>query len=278
VSDESWPVHCVSHSHPCAVRGHLRAELDAFYARAYDLTRDELRYILDPTDVKGSDYPSETFRVLKEKEIRQHGEYRTRRLVLEAWDRMEQNGTFAALGMADATSAAVQPIQLPSLEQFGDAVWAWPQGINERDRVRAQLRAMVGILPEPSDARRVRLAALACLHPGLLDGFLSEADRREWQRLMAHPTHLTQLVPPTNAAWGAAFNELVSSAVLEVSVDGTRWEAGTRLDRSTLSANDPAVGRAVFAWSRLENVNLDQGLAQVSAEILPFIREGSLAA
>ena len=30
---------------------------------------------------------SETFRVLKEKEIRQHGEYRTRRLVLEAWDR-----------------------------------------------------------------------------------------------------------------------------------------------------------------------------------------------
>jgi hypothetical protein len=31
----------------------------------------------------------ETFRVLKEKEIRQYGEYRTRRLVLEAWDRME---------------------------------------------------------------------------------------------------------------------------------------------------------------------------------------------
>lgn len=36
-----------------------------------------------------TDYPSKTFRVLKEKEIRHHGEYRTRRLVLEAWDRME---------------------------------------------------------------------------------------------------------------------------------------------------------------------------------------------
>lgn len=122
----------------------MRAELDAFYARAYGLTRDELRYILDPADVKGPDYSSETFRVLKEKEIRTHGEYRTRRLVLEAWDRMEQDGTFVALGMADATSAAVQPIQLPPLAQFQDAVWAWPQGINERDRVRAQLRAMVG--------------------------------------------------------------------------------------------------------------------------------------
>ncbi len=34
----------------------------------------------------GEDFLGETFRVLKEKEIRQFGEYRTRRLVLEAWD------------------------------------------------------------------------------------------------------------------------------------------------------------------------------------------------
>jgi hypothetical protein len=80
-------------------RAHLRADLDAFYARAYGLTRDELRYILDPADVKGTDYPSETFRVLKEKEHRLYNEYRTRRLVLAAWDRMESNGEFAAMGM-----------------------------------------------------------------------------------------------------------------------------------------------------------------------------------
>jgi hypothetical protein len=80
-------------------RAQLRADLDAFYARAYGLTRDELRYILDPADVMGPDYPSETFRVLKEKEIRQHGEYRTRRLVLSAWDRMEADGTFRDLGL-----------------------------------------------------------------------------------------------------------------------------------------------------------------------------------
>ena len=259
-------------------RALLRADLDAFYARAYSLTRDELRYILDPADVKGPDYPSETFRVLKEKEIRQHGEYRTRRLVIEAWDRMEQDGTFAALGLADRATAVAQQIDLSPLNQYQDAMWAWPQGVNERDRVRAQLRAMVGILPEPSDARRVRLAALACLQPGLLDGFLSETDRREWQRLMAHSRGATQLVPPTNAAWGAAVNELFRSAVLDVSSDGTQWSAGSRLDRSTLNASDPAVGRAIFAWSRLEGVDLDHGLEQVSAVILPFIREGRLAA
>ncbi|MFG6490522.1 Eco57I restriction-modification methylase domain-containing protein [Roseateles sp. BYS78W] len=69
-------------------RALLRAELDAYIARLYGLTRDELRYVLDPKDVMGDDYPSETFRVLKEGEQRTYGEYRTRRLVLEAWDRL----------------------------------------------------------------------------------------------------------------------------------------------------------------------------------------------
>jgi hypothetical protein len=51
-------------------RAQVRAELDAYYARLYGLTRDELRYILDPADTYGDDYPTETFRVLKNNEIR----------------------------------------------------------------------------------------------------------------------------------------------------------------------------------------------------------------
>ena len=66
----------------------MRAEIDAFFAKKYGLTRDELRYVLDPQDIKGEDYPSETFRGLKNKEIQQYGEYRTQRLVLEAFDKM----------------------------------------------------------------------------------------------------------------------------------------------------------------------------------------------
>jgi hypothetical protein len=70
-------------------RALLRAELDAWYARAYGLSRGELRYILDPTEVKGADYPTETFRVLKNNEKARYGEYRTARLVLAAWDAQE---------------------------------------------------------------------------------------------------------------------------------------------------------------------------------------------
>ncbi len=84
-------------------RAVIIAELDAFYARAYGLTRDELRYILDPSDIKGKEYPSETFRGLKNKDLAkyplvdfpQYAPYYTASLVLDAWDRMER-GELAA--------------------------------------------------------------------------------------------------------------------------------------------------------------------------------------
>ena len=61
-----------------------------FYAKLYGLTDEKLRYIPDPQDVFGLDFPGETFRVLKEKEIKQFGEYRTKRLILEAWEEMAE--------------------------------------------------------------------------------------------------------------------------------------------------------------------------------------------
>ncbi len=76
-------------------RAMLRAELDACYARLYGLTRAELCYILDPKAVRGPDWPSETFRVLQQRELRELGEYRTARLVLAAWDRLA-SGELAA--------------------------------------------------------------------------------------------------------------------------------------------------------------------------------------
>jgi hypothetical protein len=96
-------------------RAQLRAELDAYYALLYGLTRDELRYILDPKDVYGPDFPGETFRVLKEKEEKQFGEYRTRRLVLEAFDKLVESPRFrdetakrgSAFAMPDSGKAGV---------------------------------------------------------------------------------------------------------------------------------------------------------------------------
>ena len=62
-----------------------QADLDAIFAHLYGLSTEDLRYILDPEDVCGEGCINETFRVLKDNEIRQYGEYRTKRLVMEAW-------------------------------------------------------------------------------------------------------------------------------------------------------------------------------------------------
>lgn len=55
----------------------LRAELDALMFHVYGVSRDDAGYIL------------ETFPIVKRKDIAAHGEYRTKRLILEAYDRID---------------------------------------------------------------------------------------------------------------------------------------------------------------------------------------------
>ena len=93
-------------------RAVIRAELDAWYAMKYGLTRKQLRYVLDPHQLTAreietlvadasedspdapqvKDFPGETFRVLKDRETRQYGEFRTARMVMEAWDALSKAG------------------------------------------------------------------------------------------------------------------------------------------------------------------------------------------
>ena len=74
-------------------RAVLCAELDARYAKLCGLNEQELT--CSPTSSAPPpstvhDYPSESFRVLKEKEIAEFGEYRTMRMVLEAFRKDER--------------------------------------------------------------------------------------------------------------------------------------------------------------------------------------------
>ena len=63
-------------------RHDLQSELDAIYAHMYGLDRDEVEWILD------APAPSASFPALKNKEINQFDEYRTKRLVLSAYDQL----------------------------------------------------------------------------------------------------------------------------------------------------------------------------------------------
>jgi hypothetical protein len=70
------------------VRLKVRAELDAYFFHLYGCSKRDLAYVMDPTAVMGASYPSETFRVLKLNEEQRYGEFRTARLIGEAWDRL----------------------------------------------------------------------------------------------------------------------------------------------------------------------------------------------
>ncbi|QBR08986.1 SAM-dependent DNA methyltransferase [Streptomyces sp. S501] len=61
-------------------RAIIRAELDALFFRLYGITREDTAYILD------------TFNVTRDNDIKAHGEYRTKRLILAEYDRMTTAG------------------------------------------------------------------------------------------------------------------------------------------------------------------------------------------
>ena len=66
-----------------------RAELDAYYAKKYGLNSDELSYVMNPKDTYGKNYPSETFRILRDRELRKYGRYVTRDLIFESWNNIK---------------------------------------------------------------------------------------------------------------------------------------------------------------------------------------------
>lgn len=67
---------------PC--RHRLQCELDAIFASMYGLNRADLDWILDAPD------PSSSFPTLKQHEMKEFEEYRTRRYVLQSFDQLER--------------------------------------------------------------------------------------------------------------------------------------------------------------------------------------------
>lgn len=71
------------------LRHRIKAEIDVIYAgNILGLSRTEIQFVLDPASLSSEFDDYETFGALKRAELRQFGEYRTQRLVLEAWDRL----------------------------------------------------------------------------------------------------------------------------------------------------------------------------------------------
>ncbi|HEL7750911.1 TPA: N-6 DNA methylase [Stenotrophomonas maltophilia] len=238
-------------------RAILRAELDAYYAKLYGLTEENLRYILDPADVLGEDYPSETFRVLKNKELREFGEYRTQKLVLEAFTRDFQ---------AEHTLVR-QTVDRASLT---GGIWARPQQ-DEAVETGLVLAALLKAADAPWPVRHARLAAVLALEPRLMTPLLDAQDALDWQRLIGEEATplsgaVLSFIPRANQAWGRAVRFLRSSGYLFEDLGAGTWAKGAELE---MPAAEWAEGRAqmILAFLHARGHSFDRVIRELPDEI-----------
>jgi hypothetical protein len=286
-------------------RATLRAELDAWYARAYGLERIQLRFVLDPKEVMGPQYPSETFRVLKDREIREFGEYRTQRLVLDAWDRMErgelhkpepyqrpaaraaESMTIVKRSLSDqnplfGAGPLFEGIESTSVEHppFADPftlpndVWAMPT--YNSISVQLQLAAILKQLSGPTSAARVRLAALYALHPSYLTPRLSGIDLKTWQRLVGDSSRISgaasviQFIPRVNIEWRDAYTQLRGMHALLEDTPNDTWAPGSTVQ--DFMTEGWADGRAGFVLKAMEGMEIETSIAELPVDLQAWVR------
>lgn len=241
-------------------RAILRAELDAFFAKKYGFSEEELQYILDPAMTKGADYPSETFRVLKEKEIARYDEYRTERLVKEAWKRIDAERPPETLPAS---------VELPPLEDLPDGAWAWPASVQARDRLRYAAQYALWLMDPVNDGPRARFIIASLAEPAMLSSQLTDDERDQWIRLMgaeAQPAKgATRLRPTVNEAWRSMHETLLRSGQLEERADGS-WTRGQHFSSVGLQTASTDAQRAVFAIQAVRSVDVSILTAAVAPE------------
>jgi hypothetical protein len=261
-----------------ARRALLRAELDNWYAHAYDLSRDDLRYILDPADMFGTDYPSETFRVLKKNEVNKYGEYRTQRLVLAAWDRQAAGDVPASeLDRIPQALTALPPVQPSSYAGLLDGAWMNRALFPDRDAdAYGALAAIVHALQGPTPQDIVRLAYRFALAPKKLTPLLDDANRALWLRLVGreaqpNPDNVTEMVATVDAPFGQALRTLRSQrAIVEDRTTGT-WTLGISV--AGLDFTAPLESRARFALDAVRLIGMDQLLGSMQPEEIAWLEQ-----
>jgi len=232
----------------------------------YDETPEQLeelkRYFPTPRDAV--DYIMDTFPIVRRKDEEQYGEYRTKRVILEIYDAMQEairtgqpyqtlldpppgppldaDGNFVSY--ADIADNPPPHIHLPrDAEQpveadygsLADGAWMRPM-VDQRAETGVQLAAILKAMNRPLPARQVRLAALLALEPRLLLPYLNDEEATTWRRLIGAevdplPQGASAFVARNDQAWGAAVHNLRANGHLIEDIQAGTWAPGDNLDR-----------------------------------------------
>ena len=256
---------------PCDETAPELAELE----RHFPNPRDAVAYVMD------------TFPIVRGKDEKRFGEYRTKRVILAIYDAMQKAIAAGAsyrtrLDPAPADPAcchppreiARRPPTIPA--SLPDGAWAEPDvddpaDHDPTDREIVVLAAVLKAVGGPAPIHRVRLAAVLAGAPGLLTPSLPARTAADWRRVIGDaaeplPPGVARLQRPAYA-WGAAVRQLRVSGDLLEDLDAKTWAPGPVLE-SIDTAGWPD-GRAGFVLEVLRG----RGDAEISQTLRDAVQE-----
>lgn len=238
-------------------RAAIEAEIDAFVAKElFGLTRDELAYLLD------------TFPIVEKRDRKVHGDYRTKILILQAYDVLSasslrpEGGKVIPLLVKHADRP--QPAVVPDLVSVASNAWVRPHTM-ERGEVSAAIVAVLKANGAPMDRRQARLASLLCLEPHLLVSILDSTEKAQWTRVVGSDAKkaASTAIDATVQEWGAALTGLRGRDRLIEDLQKNTWAIGTGTE--AIPTSGWPEGRAGFVVNVLRRL---QESTQVDAIVL----------
>jgi len=226
----------------------LRCELDAAFFHLYGLSHAD------------SDYVMGTFPIVRKNDEKAHGEYRTKRVILEIYDAMAEaarTGTPYATRLepppadprvahAPRTTTVVpfvrpapasQPLPVwdadvlsaaASRAQVTLAAGTWTLDLGGQDLGTSALAAVLRHLPYASTSADVERAVVLILLPRLLQRSLPKAAAREWGQLVGANDLAVTSIEAHQVPWASVVRTALQQGILVV-IEGDRWEAGPNL-------------------------------------------------
>ncbi|MCK9463059.1 MAG: hypothetical protein M0R80_25835, partial [Proteobacteria bacterium] len=278
----------------------LRAELDAAFFHLYGIARDDVDYIM------------ETFPIVKRKDEKAHGEYRTKRVILEIYDEMQRAAdtgvpyqtrltpppadpavAHPARGVESAVpraAAVAAELIAPDLAAIADGAWATPIGVTPEN---VTLFTLVDLLGRTggADAEKLRLAALIARKPVLAIPFLADADKAHWQRVIgaeaqplpANVVALDQVRRDgVDRAWRDVVQQLRGTGALAVDTTAQRWSTGGRFAevQDLVADKSWVAGRTSWAiqlLAEIECVEAEQNLVAFVRSVGDGTAEGAVS-
>lgn len=232
-------------------RAIARAEIDAVVARdVYGLTRTELADVLD------------SFPVLQGRESKAHGDYRTKRLILDSYD-----------AVPTATTVAAQPetgeAAMAELAALASGAWATPLHLDDGDVTLFALIEVLRQLGGSVPPERVRLASLLIRKPALALPFLDGGMEDEWVRVIGREARPlpANVVPISHfrknagdRAWGDAVHRLRGQGHLREDPASGNWLVRPGLPSSGEAWVEGRARVAVAVLDRIDQAEAEQNL------------------